>query len=222
MSLNTCCIFVAIALPIFAHIFIPYNSNIPFTNNIVELTFSIFENVYIQPPWRCPTINITSPCEQQALNRLRFVFNLTKYIPLWGLGIQSKTIYVNEEGGMYNSKVKVSLPIVLYESTFYSTTTTRKKRKLLLWFHYGGYVVGNAQDGLILQLSKLILQKDRNFLFQFEIKMFDIEYHAFTKTPPSEFQKEPWESARTHKNPHTRVGIHSNSTGFGGVKTGQT
>jgi acetyl esterase/lipase len=163
MALNTCCMFV-VAIAIFAHYFVPYNSNIPFTNNIVELTFSIIENLYIQPPWTCPTINITSPCEQRALERLRFVFNLTKYIPLWGLGIQSKTIYVNKDSGIYNSKVKLSMPIVLYESTFYSTTTTRKKRKLLLWFHYGGYVVGNAKDGLILQLSKMILEKDHNFL----------------------------------------------------------
>ena len=159
--------YFVVFLSFFAYVFVPYNRKIPVTNNIVEWAFSVFENVYIRPPWKCPVANTSTACEIKALERLRFVFSVTKYVPTWGSTIRERTIFINQDGT--DSAVATSLPVVLYDSKAYPESNVNSqqppsKRTLLLWFHYGGYVVGHAKDGLIYQLAKMLLAEDKNVL----------------------------------------------------------
>ena len=106
--------YLAIFFSLWAYFFVPYNQNIPVTNNLVELSFSFFESLFIRPPWKCPTISISSSCEVEALKRLRFAFGLTKYVPIWGSSIREKTVFIKQ------SATFRGVPVVLYESTAYS------------------------------------------------------------------------------------------------------
>jgi acetyl esterase len=131
-----------------------YQYNISIVNNIAEMSFSVFEDVIIRPPWKCSKLSsdASTVCEREALGRMRAVLGATQYIPTPQSLKAFDTIVPRSDTS------EVDVPVTLYQLA--SPRPPPKKRTLLLWFHYGGMVVGHRKDGLISQFADLLTAED--------------------------------------------------------------